>query len=184
MSEQIRAIAARLKALREIVNVSEQDMAKALGVDLDEYRTYENGGKDFAFSFLYGCANRLGVDIIELLTGDSPRLRSFSHVKKGEGLDIERRKEYKYQHLAYFFRDKKAEPFLVRVTPEDNAQVHLNSHDGQEFNYVLSGSMQMMIDGVSFIANEGDSIYYDAQKPHGMMACGDKPCEFLAIIVK
>ncbi len=184
MSEQIRAIAARLKALREIMDVSEENMAKALGIDVDEYRSYENGEKDFAFSFLFGCANRLGVDIVDLLTGDSPRLRSFSHVRKGEGLDIERRKEYKYQHLAFFFRDKKAEPFLVRVTPEDNAELHLNSHDGQEFNYILSGSMEMMIDGVRFVANEGDSIYYDARKLHGMMANGEKPCEFLAIIIK
>jgi quercetin dioxygenase-like cupin family protein len=184
MSEQILAIADRLKALREIMDVSEEDMAKTAGVSVEEYRSYESGEKDFAFSFLFGCANRLGVDIIDLITGDSPRLRSFSHVKKGEGLNIDRRKEYKYQHLAFFFRNKKAEPFLVRVTPEDNAQLHLNSHDGQEFNYILSGSMKMEIDGVGLIANEGDAVYYDAQQQHGMLANGDKPCEFLAIIVK
>jgi transcriptional regulator with XRE-family HTH domain len=184
MSEQILAIAARLKALREMESLSEEELAKATGIDVAEYRRYENGEQDFAFSFLYGCANRLGVDIVELLTGDSPRLRSFSHVKSGQGLDIDRRREYKYQHLAFFFRDKKAEPFLVRITPLDNTEIHLNSHDGQEFNYVLSGSMKMSIDGVEFTANQGDAIYYDAQKLHGMRANGNQPCEFLAIIVK
>jgi transcriptional regulator with XRE-family HTH domain len=184
MSEQIRAIAGRLAALREIMGISQEDMAQTLGVSADEYHAYENGERDFAFSFLFGCANRLGVDIVDLLTGDSPKLRSFSLVRRGEGLDIDRRKEYKYQHLAFFFKDKRAEPFLVRITPEDNTALHLNTHEGQEFNYILSGSMRMQIDGVPFVANEGDAIYYDAQKPHGMMANGDSACEFLAIIVK
>jgi mannose-6-phosphate isomerase-like protein (cupin superfamily) len=184
MSDQIMAIANRLKALREIVGIGEEEMAKTAGVTVEDYRAYERGEKDFAFSFLFGCANRLGVDIVDLLTGDSPRLRSFSHVKRGEGLDIDRRKEYKYQHLAFFFKNKRAEPFLVRVTPEDNTALHLNTHDGQEFNYILSGSMRMEIDGVPFVANQGDAIYYDAHKPHGMMANGNEACEFLAVIVK
>ncbi len=183
MSEQIKAIASRLRALREIMDISEEEMAQTLSVDVQTYRAYENGEHDFAFSFLFGCANKLGVDIIDLLTGDTPRLTSFSHVKKGEGLNIERNKEYKYQHLAFFFRNKRAEPFLVRVDPGEK-EMHLNTHDGQEFDYVLSGSMQMEIDGQRFIAEAGDAVYYDPQKPHGMVAVGNEPCEFLAIIVK
>ena len=175
MSEQIKAIASRLRALREIMDISEEEMAQTLSVDVQTYRAYENGE--------HGCANKLGVDIIDLLTGDTPRLTSFSHVKKGEGLNIERNKEYKYQHLAFFFRNKRAEPFLVRVDPGEK-EMHLNTHDGQEFDYVLSGSMQMEIDGQRFIAEAGDAVYYDPQKPHGMVAVGNEPCEFLAIIVK
>ncbi|MBQ6692005.1 MAG: helix-turn-helix domain-containing protein, partial [Clostridia bacterium] len=155
MNKQIQAIAERLKALREICDISVQEMAGVLDITENEYRCYENGERDFAFSFLMGSAEHLGVDMVELLTGDSPRLSSVSFVKKGEGLYIVRRSEYKYQHLAYFFKDKRAEPFHVRVTPEDNSQMHLNTHDGQEFNYILSGSMEIEVDGVRMIATEG-----------------------------
>ena len=130
MSDQIKAIADRLSALREIMEISEQDMANTLGISVEEYMEYEQGKRDFAFSMLYGAANKLGVDIVDLLTGDAPKLNQFSLVRKGEGLKIERRKEYKYQHLAFFFRNKHAEPFHVTVEPADR-DMHLNTHEGQ-----------------------------------------------------
>ena len=183
MSDQIVAIAQRLRGLREIMEISQQEMAETLGVDVSVYDEYEQGMHDFAFSFLYGCANKLGVDIIELLTGEAPRLSYCSIVRRDEGLEIERRSEYKYQHLAYFFKNKKAEPFHVTVTPEDQS-LHLNAHDGQEFNYILKGSMLIKVGEEEAIVNEGDAIYYDSSKPHGMIAVNNAPCEFLAVIMK
>ena len=58
----------------------------------------------------------------------------------------------------------------------------MNSHSGQEFNMVLEGTLQLTIGTKSLTLNEGDSIYFDATQPHGMLAVGDKPVKFLAII--
>ena len=183
-SGQIAAIAARLSLLREANDVSEQEMADTLGIPLSEYQDYEAGKNDFAFSFLYGCANKLGVDIVELITGEPPRLSFFSYVKNGEGLRIDRRKEYSYQHLAYFYKNKMAEPFHVTVEPKDNQSMPLNCHEGQEFNYILKGSMRIQVGNQSAVLHEGDAVYYDSSMPHGMMAEGDAPCEFLSIIMR
>ena len=183
MSEQIKAIAQRLSMLREILEIRPADMAAELGITESEYLEYEEGKHDFAFSFLFGCANKLGVDIIDLLTGDTPKLTYFSLVKKNEGLAIDRRKEYKYQHLAFFFRDKKAEPFHVTVEPGD-LEMHLNSHTGQEFNYILEGSMRIQVGEQEAVVTAGDAMYYDSSCPHGMVCEGDAPCRFLAIIMK
>ncbi|MBE5781209.1 MAG: helix-turn-helix domain-containing protein [Clostridiales bacterium] len=184
MGEQIQAIAQRLSMLREAMDISAEDMAAELNITAAEYLEYEEGKHDFAFSFLFGCANKLGVDIVDLLTGETPKLTYFSLVRKGEGLNIDRRKEYKYQHMAFFFRQKKAEPFHVTVTPEDNTEMHLNSHEGQEFNFILKGSMRIKVDAQETVLHEGDAVYYDSSRPHGMVCEGDEPCEFLAIIMK
>lgn len=184
MEDRIMLIAQRIKDLREIMDVSAADMAKAAGLSEAEYIEYEKGAQDFSFSLLYSIAGRLGVDIVDLMTGEAPRLSVCSFVKKGTGLKMERRKEYKYEHLAYIFKNKKMEPFLVTVEPRDtDARSHMNSHEGHEFNYVLEGSMRLFIDKQEVLVQAGDAVYYDAKHPHAMQAEGGV-CRFLAIIAK
>ena len=182
--EQIKEIAQRLRALREIEEISVAEMAKLTGKTEAEYEEYEAGGKDFSFSFLYTAANRLGIDITDLLTGENAKLRTFSLVRNGKGLKMERRKAYKYQHLAAIFRDRSMEPFLVTVEPKDTEAVKKNAHEGQEMNYVVEGSMTFFIHDTQVLLNEGDTVYFDASTPHAMRAEGGKPCKFLAIISK
>jgi quercetin dioxygenase-like cupin family protein len=95
---------------------------------------------------------------------------------------MERTKAYKYQSLAAGFIDRKGDPFIVTVEPND-APIHLNSHPGQEFNMVLEGSMLISINGKELTLEEGDSIYFDANKLHGMKALNNKTVKFLAIIM-
>lgn len=184
MDEQILMIAKRLKALREIMDISVSEIAEAVGLNDEQYLEYENGGHDFSFSFLYSAANKLGIDIVDLMTGETPKLSVCSFVKSGHGLKMQRRKEYKYEHLAYIFKNKKMEPFMVTVTPNDtDAKTHMNSHEGQEFDYVLEGSMVLYIDKQEVLLKAGDAVYFDAKHPHSMQA-KDGNCKFLAIIAK
>ncbi|MDF2524306.1 MAG: transcriptional regulator, family [Clostridiales bacterium] len=184
MSEQIKQIAARIKELREINGVSLESLAKELEVSNETYSDYESGNIDIPVGFLYKFANKFSIDLAAILTGDVPKLHSYSIVRKGKGINIERRKEYQYQHLAYNFIHKKAEPFLVTVEPEDeNSPIHYNSHPGQEFNYVLEGKLKIEINGYELILNEGDSLFFDSNISHGMKALENKPCKFLAIVL-
>ena len=79
--------------------------------------------------------------------------------------------------------NRMADPFLVTVDPKpDGTEIHLNMHPGQEFNYVLEGRMTLQIGNKQLILNEGDSLYFDANRPHGMKALDGKRVQFLAII--
>ena len=53
----------------------------------------------------------------------------------------------------------------------------------QEFNYILEGTMNLEIAGNDIILNEGDSVYFDSSKPHGMKALNGKKVKFLAVII-
>ena len=77
-------------------------------------------------------------------TGAEPRLHTYPLTRNGKGVSVERRKDYKYQSLAHNFIHKKAEPFLVTVEPEEaETPVSYNSHPGQEFDYVLAGTLKV-----------------------------------------
>lgn len=183
MNENIMLIAERIAGLRDIFEISVEEMAEITGKTPEEYLEYESGKKDFSFSFLFTVANKFGVDITDILTGQGAKLSMFSVVKKGTGLKMERRKEYKYEHLAYIFKNKKMEPFTVTVEPSDvNAATHKHAHEGHEFNYVLEGSMTVFIENEQVLLNEGDALYLDAQYAHSMQAENGKRCVFLAII--
>lgn len=182
--KQIKQIAARIKELREIHGISPETLASDFNIPIETYIEYESGNVDIPVSFLYEIAGRFKVELTAILTGEGPRLRTYALVRSGKGVSVERRAQYKYQSLAYNFAGKKAEPFLVTVDPEpDDSPVHYNSHPGQEFNYVLEGTMKLFIDGHELILNQGDSLYFDSAINHGMKAMDGKPVKFLAIIL-
>jgi len=184
MTDQLLEIGGRLKGLRNIMDISTEKMAEDMKLAVDEYIAYERGEKDFSFSFLFNAANILGVDVVDIISGETPKLTTCALVRKGEGYDIMRRAAYDYKHLAFTFRKKKAEPFLVTVEPNKEEKTTLNSHDGQEFNYMLSGTMEFHLDNIVYELNEGDSVYYDSSVPHAMKAVGANAAKFIAIVMK
>lgn len=184
MSEQIKLIASRIKELREISEISIEALAAELHISEELYREYESGNTDIPVSFLYQISTRFNVELSAILTGDNPKLHTYQVVRKGKGASVERIEAYKYQNLANNFIGKKAEPFIVTVpTSDEKAPVHFNSHKGQEFNYVIEGSIKIIINGHEIILEEGDSIYFDSSATHGMKALNGKQARFLAIIL-
>jgi transcriptional regulator with XRE-family HTH domain len=184
LQEQIKAIATRLKELREISGLSVEQLATQLNVDVATYESYESGTVDIPVSFLYAAANDLGVELTALLTGEDPKLHDFALVRKDKGVFVKRRKNYNYQNLAYNFVQKQMETFLVTIEPSNiDKPLDFNSHQGQEFDYMLSGSMRLVINGKELVLSAGDSIYYNSELPHAMEALNGEKAVFLAIIV-
>jgi len=189
MSEEpnIREVAGRIKALREDSGFSLQEMADATGRSLEDYEAQESGEHDLSFTFLYKCAKKLGVDVIELLTGEDPHLSGYSLVRADEGLSIKRRAGFEYLHKAPEFKNKLCEPFLVTapyLESEQDQPIHLSYHKGQEFDYILEGHMRFAYENHIEELAPGDTLLYDSGRGHGMIAIGGEPCRFLAIVLK
>lgn len=184
MKYDIKEVSSRLKATRECLDFTAADMARAARITEAEYIAYENGEKDLSLSVLNACAEAMGIEMIELLTGTSPTLNTYSLVRKGEGLPIERRIGFTYQHMAYLFKKKKIEPIMVHAPfePDQTKPIHLSVHEGQEMDFVIKGKLKFVIGDSTEILNEGDCVYFDSTKPHGMIAI-DGDCDFLAILI-
>ena len=85
---------------------------------------------------------------------------------------MERYPGYAFTSLAYNYKNRDMEPMIVTISPSDEAE--LMTHSGQEFNYVLEGSIKVIIKNREFILNAGDSIYFNPAFPHG--AAGGHRC--------
>ena len=182
MNEQIKQIAERLKGLRDSLDLSLEEMAAKCNKLPEDIELYESGDIDIPMSYLFDISHVFGIETSTFISGEEPKMKAYFLTRKGKGLSVERTKAYKYQALASGFKNPKSEPFEVTVEPNNNP-IYLNTHAGQEFNYVLEGRLQFRINNKDLILEAGDSIYFDSSNPHGMKALDGKPVKFLAIIM-
>ena len=179
-------IAARIRELREISGISQEEMAARTGISVEEYRRCEEGTQDLSIAFLYRCVLILGVDMGDLLEGHSPKLRSYALTRKGEGQRIEEAHHMVGYSLASGFRNRIALPLYMELAYHENAEaegIELVTHEGQECDIVIRGHMKIQIGNKSEILYPGDCIYYDSSTPHGMIAVDGEDCAFYAIVL-
>ncbi len=185
-NEKLLEVAVRIKEMREICGISIEDMAEKTEVTPNEYRLYEAGEADFPFSFIHKCALVFDIDITDLLEGHSANLSSYTVTRKGQGQATAKEQGIDIQNLAPKFRNKIAEPYWVKYEykPElQNKPISLSKHSGQEFDFIISGSLKVQVgDNVEYL-NEGDSIYYNSSTPHGMIAVDGEDCLFVAVVL-
>ncbi|AGI47359.1 Cupin domain protein [Thermoplasmatales archaeon BRNA1] len=173
--------------MRELCDISVEEMAEVVGKTPEEYLVYESGKMDFSFTFLYKIAERCGIDMVELLTGDKPHLSECTFVKNGHGLPMKRRTGLNYYHLGYTLTNRLSETFVVfapYIEGDNDTNIHTSTHEGNEFDYVLEGSMRFYHDGHFYDLEPGDSVYYNSGRPHGMYSKSKEGCKFIASVMK
>lgn len=183
---KLSEIAQRIREMRDICALSEREMAEKTEVSLEEYRAYESGKLDFPFTFIHKCSLAFGIEITDLLEGQSAHLRSYTVTKKGQGQETAKQNGINITNLAPLFKNKIAEPYWVRYEYDESLQdkpIELTRHSGQEFDIIMSGKMKIQIGEHIEYLSEGDSIYYNSATPHGMIAVGGEDCLFVAVVL-
>ena len=183
---KIQEMAARIRDLREIVGLTTEEMAQKTDVSVEEYLRCENGKSDLNFAFIYRCAMAFGVNVTDIIEGYSPNLKSFTVTRAGAGQEIAEAHGMTYYNLAYAFQNRIAEPLYVKCKYDEAAQnreMELTTHAGQECDIVVEGNLLVQVGEHREILGPGDSIYYDSDTPHGMIAVNGKDCVFYAIVL-
>ncbi len=183
---KIKEMAGRIRELREIENLSISEMALKTGVSEEEYIACEKGESDLHFAFIYRCANAFNVDVTDIIEGYSPKLKSFTVTRRGEGQRIEKAHGMTYYNLASAFKNRIAEPLYVKSVYSEEAQtrdIELTTHSGQECDLIISGHLKVQVGNHTEVLGPGDSIYFDSNTPHGMIAVNGEDCTFYAIVL-
>lgn len=186
VATKLNEVAGRIRELRLVLGMSQEEAAQKTGFSVETYRNYEEGGQDLPFSFIHNCALAFEVDMIELLEGRSPMLRHYQVTRGGAGQTTVDDDGILIRNLAPRFRDKLAEPYFVRYEYSEEQQhkpIHTDTHTGQEFDYILSGKLKVQVGAHTEVLAPGDSILYDSGTPHGMIAVEGEACSFLAVVL-
>lgn len=183
MNEEFIELAERIKGLRDACGYTAEQLAKELGIDIEVYNGYETDGKNIPISVIYEIAHKFGVDFTEIVTGTGAKLNTYHVVKKGKGQSVSRYEGYRFKDLAFRYSHKIMQPLIVTLDPSDEP-AKLVTHPGQEFNLVLKGQIAVIFDNKEIILDEGDSIYFNPEHPHGQKCVGNTKARFLTVIAE
>ena len=144
----------------------------------------ENSEKGPPVSTLMRLAQALDVSISQVF-GETEGSDQISLVKKTERRILVRdgtRFGYNYQALAYKFKDRHIDPYLLTRPPHHKRDLAAFKHKGQEMLFMLEGTMEFFHGGKRFILEEGDCIYWDSDIEHWGNNIGDKDVKALLVV--
>ncbi len=186
VNNQLLDIALRIREMREIFGFSTAEMAKRTEISEELYIQYEAGRLDLPFTFMHKCALAFGLELTELLEGNTAKLSSYVVTRCSKGPVTASEDGITIQSMAALFRQKLATPYWVTYEYSEALQhepIHTTTHAGQEFDLVIKGSLRVRVGDHVEVLHEGDSIFYNSSSPHGMIAIGGSDCVFLAMVM-
>jgi transcriptional regulator with XRE-family HTH domain len=176
----------RVKRVREKRGLSLLDISRRTGIDVSLLSEIEEGQSAPPLGTVIKLAKALEMKMGYFISGDE--LRPFTIVHRGDRkvvsrYDSKRDKHYGYgyESLAPYKKDRHMEPFLVTLQPATTEEER-SAHDGQEFIFVLTGSMEVRLAEEIHVLEPGDAIYYDSTVPHLVKCHGQETTRILAVL--
>ncbi|WP_192886515.1 XRE family transcriptional regulator [Agrobacterium sp. LAD9] len=180
------AIGHEVRAYRKKLGITVTDLASATGVSVGMLSKIENGNISPSLTTLQTLSRALGVPITAFFRGfEEPRSATF--VKAGQGVNIERRGTragHQYSLLGHIDNNTSGvtvEPYLITLT-KDSDVFPTFQHEGMEFLYMLEGEVVYRHGEQLFTMQAGDTLFFDADAPHGPEELVKLPARYLSII--
>ena len=171
-----------MRKLREAHELSPETLGAEIGKDAAYIEAIERQEYEPPVSELLKIASVFGTDISALIYGKEFEEKSVMVTDKNSRVKVERKKALDYENLAPYYAGRHIEPFLIDVYPvENDSNLEYSTHEGEEFHYVMEGSLRIIVDNKEHILHPGDSIYFDSSLPHALSAVGDRTKVLAAI---
>ena len=180
------AIGRELRGFRRQKGLTGTQLAELTGLSVGMLSKIENGQISPSLTTLMTLANTLSVPLTAFFRGFEEN-RYAVHVKAGEGIEIERagtRSGHQYTLLGHIGANTSGvvvEPYLLTLTEESDVFPTFQ-HDGMEFIYMLEGCVGYRHGDRFFRLDPGDSLFFDADAPHGPEELITLPARYLSII--
>lgn len=176
-------IAKRLKGLRDAIGLNTKEMSEYAGVEESVYITYETGSEDIPLSVMHQICQKCGVDISDVLTGESPHNALYALTHADKGTCIEDNEEYTYEALAHGFKGKKADPYIITIKRGSTPSSPNNKYDSQKFYYVIEGKVELTLGSKKIMLVDGDSIYFNSSIYHSLRVVEGEEARILILIM-
>ena len=165
------AIGLELRAFRRRQEVTVAELANRTGLSIGMLSKIENGNTSPSLKTLQTLATALSLPITTFFRGFEAR-QAPVHTKSGEGIAIEEagsQAGHQTRLLGHINAPSSgiiAKPYLVTLRAEADILPTLQ-HGGTETIYMLEGEMDYRHGGTLFRLTAGDSLQFDADRPHG-----------------
>jgi transcriptional regulator with XRE-family HTH domain len=172
LETSLQRVGPRLRQLRLERDATLGDLAAETGISVSTLSRLESGGRKPTLELLLPLARAHRVALDELVdapeTGD-PRVRA--RAVKRHGMTF----------LPLTRRPGGLQAFKQILPPRPDAVPTLQTHEGYEWMYVLSGRVRLVLGSRDLVLTPGEVVEFDTRTPHWVSNPGPEPCEVLAI---
>lgn len=186
-TDQIPAPSRAIRDVRIAKGLSLRDLSARAGLPYSTLSKLENGKMALTYDKLIRLAQALNVDLKDILASpDQPTVPAAlgrrSITRAGQGLDAVSEKHV-HHYPAADLLGKMMTPIIIDVQARSVDELGgLVRHGGEEYLYVLRGSMELHSDLYAPLKlGAGDSVYFDSGMAHGYVRTSSEPCTVLAV---
>lgn len=176
-------IARRIKAIRTEKGLTLDELARLTGFTKSLLSKIENNKVSPPISTLATIARALEVSLGDFFSAADMELIKI--VRGNERISYHPENlplGQKIENLISGFAKQKMEPMMISIDDPDNYEIKFYSHPGQEFIYILNGSMHYRYNDQDFMLHAGDSVYFDAGYLHGPLPISGQKVEYLSVL--
>ncbi|MDA3927909.1 MAG: cupin domain-containing protein [Prolixibacteraceae bacterium] len=178
----------KISEIRKKLNINIDELAFRSNLDIEQIQQIEDNTILPSLSPLIKIARSLGVRLGTFLD-ETEQLGPVVTLaeEKNKGASFSNKNLQVRSHMDFFaLASNKAsrhmEPFIIDIKPDVMNENLLSSHEGEEFIYVLNGSIEINYGKEIYVLNTGDSIYYDSIVNHNVHAHNNEIAKIIAVI--
>ena len=186
-SRDLPAPSRAIRDVRTAKGLSLRDLSARSGLPYSTLSKLENGKMTLTYDKLIRLAQALNVDLKDILSNPDQQAAPVaigrrSITRAGEGLDADSEKHV-HHYPAADLLGKMMTPIIIDVQARSVDELGgLVRHGGEEYLYVLGGSMELHSDLYAPLPlGPGDSVYFDSGMAHGYVRTSSEPCRVLAV---
>jgi len=180
------AIGRELRSFRHQQGLTVAELSHQTGVSLGMLSKIENGNTSPSLTTLKSLAQALNVPMTAFFRRFE-EYRPVVHTRAGDGVETERegtRAGHHYNllgHLGATGNGVTAEPYLITLS-EESDRFPTFQHEGTEFIFMLEGEVEYRHGNQVFALKPGDTLFFDADAPHGPEELTSLPARYLSVI--
>ena len=170
------SIGAKIKQLRTFYGLTQEELADRCELTKGYISQLENDLTSPSISTLTDILSALGSSLKEFFDEEDEETIVFTP----EDYFIKETEDYNLAWLVPNSQKNEMEPVIVTIKPGAKTDVDM-PHEGQEFGYVLEGSVNIIYGSRSELCKKGDTFYITTDKNHYLHNKGTKPCKVIWI---
>lgn len=173
-------IAPRLKMLRERKKLSLRELGRRTGIAVSFLSALESGRNNVSVAKLKVIVDALGTTLSDIFAGPAPPSSKVVY-RKEELVEIAGGKGISFREVAAG-RPGRALQFLVeRYEPGCDTGAESYHHEAEEAGVVLRGTLELTVDGQTYVLKAGDAYYFDSRRPHRFRNLGKVAVEAVSV---
>jgi quercetin dioxygenase-like cupin family protein len=172
-----KSFGVRMSALREEAELSLETLANDTGCSIERLKSIEDDQILPTVSEVIRISKALSIDPGSFLSAEEEQ----THKRKVEAYH-KRTDAYAYKPLTPGAKTKHMKAFLVSIEPRSEHQMVEYQHEGEEFIYVLKGTLEINVGDHKQVLNEGESVHFNSGILHKLSNVSEVPMELLVVV--